>query len=724
MISRRRPLLLAVALVLVVLYPLWSFVTIYSQANKIATQRNRSRANELINVAQDIKQLVQDNRFSHLEDRMKIGLEFNEIDAVSVLRQDGSPVLLLDPQSLLPHLQVPQREHILFAGATTYLEYEVDGYVVRVASRDVTEKYVWRFIRENILLILRDVAIVLLMCGFTVSYFMKDIAQILLNLRSGRNRGLPSMRSRTEEGEVLRKSIETMSASLSDLENQNRQLRAQVLPALNSELMSGRKPPYEFDCTLVRVDVNNFSHIFTTYPVEAFMAVINLFFEDVTEIVSRYHGYVYEFVGDEVIFYFKDSEHPNSALTAMAALRDINEMAVRLDAQVKTAHGYHFRIKSSLSHGRLRFGPQVTGFSLAGAILIETVRILSQISDKEDNVIFYDKHIADSIAPLFKSRSQKTVLLKGLSEHRDLYSYVSSCALDEILAQTTPATADQLNYFRRDRDLIQILDYLRKFAATIDIKVFLSIARRLRNFKVPRPSKGVIVTYHRLLEGLIHKCESSSGCEDDLFRLSSALTLALHLLSPEAFESDCKPLFKTCLSFSDRRVVANSLDVFSHFTSLDEDVVFRDLLKAKDNRVVANALVKDGLKGLTRPVVKRLAKMIDSKDPNFIASGLYALGELARFHRERNMIHYETNVGFQALVKCLRRFVAHQNDMIRRQSLIAARKTQDTTTREAIEAYYLEAASPNVKTEIEKLYLRPDGNPVAPTKDEQNRSAA
>lgn len=723
----RRPILLAIALVMVVLYPTWSLITIYSQANQVASQKNRERANELINVAQEANLFLKDGQFKQLEDRLQNSLEFNEFDAISVRRASGEAVVVLDPLSLLPGLPVPKREHILYAGSITYLEYETDGYVVRIASRDVTEKFFWRFIKENIFLLLRDVAIVLLMSGFTVSYFIKDIAQILFALRSGNDGGLQSglktVQSRSAEGATLLKSIQTMNLSLAELEAQNRQLRNQVLPALNSELMSGRKPPYEFDCTLVRVDVNNFSHIFTNYPVEDFMSVINVFFEDVTEIVSRYRGYVYEFVGDEVIFYFKDEEQRNSVATALASLRDINEAAVRLDARVKQEQGYNFRVKSALAHGRLRFGPQVTGFSLAGAILIETVRILSQISDKEDNVIFYDEALAQRVSYVVESRQQKIVMLKGLSSSRSLYSYVSFLPLEDALNRISADDSDVLGLYRSDRDLRVLLQTLRVQAQTMDVALFLSICRKLRLFKVPRVSKTVVNAYHSLLETLVTHCESATRTENDLFRLSSSLTLAIHLLDADSFTQSLKPLYKTCLSFSDRRVVANSLDVFVHFSQFDEDVTFHELLKHKDNRVAANALVKEGQKGLSRLVVKRIAKMLEHKDPRFVASALYVIGELAQHHRAKNAIHYETNTGFKALVHRLRHYVGHHDEMVRRQSLIAARKTQDEASREAIETFYLNEANPQIKAEIETFFLKSRQAPASGTASKSGAAA-
>ena len=54
---------------------------------------------------------------------------------------------------------------------------------------------------------------------------------------------------------------------------------------------------------------------------------------EVSHIVARYEGLVHEFVGDEVIFYFKDDDCKNSFMTALAAVFEINQAAARVSAK-------------------------------------------------------------------------------------------------------------------------------------------------------------------------------------------------------------------------------------------------------------------------------------------------------------------------------------------------------------------------------------------------------
>src|SRR5690606_6226579 len=143
----------------------------------------------------------------------------------------------------------------------------------------------------------------------------------------------------------------------------------------------------------------------------------------VTHIVSRYRGYVYEFIGDEVIYYFKDDEHDNSSVIAISAMRDINELAERMSDKTEAEYGYQFRIKSSIAYGVVRFGPLVNGFSLAGNPLIESVRVLSHVHEKSENTVLFDEVVNSRISAFCMTKELRVVMLKGLANARRLYSY-------------------------------------------------------------------------------------------------------------------------------------------------------------------------------------------------------------------------------------------------------------------------------------------------------------
>ena len=100
-----------------------------------------------------------------------------------------------------------------------------------------------------------------------------------------------------------------------------------------------------------------------------------------------------------------------------------------------------------------------------------------------------------------------------------------------------------------------------------------------------------------------------------------------------------------------------------------------------------------------------IKKMMRSGNPYFVASGCYALGELAAHYRKQDLVYYNTNVSLVRLVAGLKDLVEHENEMVRRQALLAARRINDEALEEAIRAIYAATISKVVKSDIEKFFL-------------------
>ncbi|MEK7355507.1 MAG: hypothetical protein AAB250_03615, partial [Bdellovibrionota bacterium] len=341
--------------------------------------------------------------------------------------------------------------------------------------------------------------------------------------------------------------------------------------------------------------------------------------------------------------------------------------AEALDRQVHSENGYHFRIKCSAAHGKLRFGRQVTGHSLAGAILIDTVRILAQIEEKDRNTIFFDDSVVSRTISLVRSSVAKEVVLKGSSRPRILHQYLGFESLSNVLAARERFKA--VGFFRDDDDLVSVMTYLS--SPHLDRVDFLAVVGELRELRIHRSNPTLAKAYQRLLESLFGPLD-----EDRARKLSATLALAKNLLTPDVFESTLRPLVEACLDVPERRVIANAIEAFSFFESISEDEVLAELMRSKDNRIAANAIVREGMRELSKDVVKTASGMLRANEPLHIASGLYAIGELAAYHRVKNPIYLETHASFSRLVSEIVVHIDHPDPMVRRQAEIAARKAQ------------------------------------------------
>lgn len=539
------------------------------------------------------------------------------------------------------------------------------------------------------------------------AYYIRDILAILRQFRSGKARDYSRIKAKSRESDMILSGLAGYEQAVHSLILQNETLGNQVLPSLKKEILSGKKPPYDFACTLVRTDINNFSQIFHTHDVSVFMGEINEFFKEVSHAVARYKGMVHEFVGDEVIFYFKDEDHPNSFATAVSAVRDINSVAERFHRRTLRAHGYPFTVKSSLAHGTMRFGPLVNGFSLAGSILIETVRILSQVVEKDGNVVYFESAHLSKAEDILDVQAAGEVKLKGFTGKKTLYCYRSHKPLHLILENLTEENVDQLTYYRNDSDLAETLRFFKGAYASISLPVLLRAIQVLRSFVVTQsdgsPALELIEWLETMKKSLTHS--SASRVEKRVTRLISAASmLFINLVPRDVFSNELDARLSKFMKMNDKRIVANVLEVLTHFKSETEPEFLKSLIDHENNRVAANALVHEGQRSLDPAIIKYLAKMLSSKDDSTVASGLYVLGELAGYHRKRDIVYYSTQLEFLRLVRDLPGFVnINHGQVVRRQALIAAKKADDTAVIDLIRTRAIQDHSEILIREIDEL---------------------
>lgn len=495
----------------------------------------------------------------------------------------------------------------------------------------------------------------------------RDLLKVAKVVRTKGIRGLKDIKILSEEAAALRHGLEGFGEAVGRLETQNKKLSAQILPSLRSELQSGKTPPYDFNCTMVRTDINNFTKIFHGYPVEEFLATINEFFVECSHIISRYDGFIHEFVGDEIIFYFKDEQHENSFTAALACTREIQDAAERIHAETSTSRGYAFRIKSSLSYGKIRFGRLLNGFSLAGAPLIETTRILSAVNEKNENTVHFDSSNTLRLHEGVLFNESFKAMLKGMDGERTIMRYTGHKSVES-------ASPNMYFDYRSDSEIAYFLEKIGNGSAAgfgPDVHSALDVVARLHITKCHQElTKTLLNTLQVLLSG----DRTSAATNRALSKLAEALPRLVPIDQIEAFIEIIAKLTED----SDSRVVANSIETLQAFRSsgrLPRQLDDR-LLDSSNTRVAANALVFAGTSEITNDVVRRLRKLISSNDSNEISAGIFAWGEIAKYHFDNDPVHYRTQAKFRELSLEFES-LANRHPAVYAHALEAARKAGD-----------------------------------------------
>jgi adenylate cyclase len=692
--KKKYPFIVILGLSGLILLAVYRFFEYRAQLSDDFEQFQLYREEKMLSYSEIGRQLIREQKLKDLKTLMEVARKSRDIDFY-IAQYKGSALLLgaYGDQPEVIDIEYPITDQFMRGTHVSTLSTQVDSetkFTVGI-NRSFDNHFRIMLSQQQV----TEIQIVigpLLLFLLLAAYFFNDIKSILEKLRSRGRRDFKNQTSKSIEAEILAGALIGYTENQQLLESRTRVLENQVLPSLKSEILSGLTPPYTFECTLVRTDINNFSCIFNKYDSEQLMAVINDFFTELSHIVARYDGLIHQFIGDEVIFYIKDQPHEYSSIKALSALRDINLCAERYHQFTFKKWGYPFTVKSTIGKGALRFGHLVSGFTLAGAVLIETVRVLSHIVEKDENTICFNQDYASELQPVCESRFYAEVNLKGYTDYFKLVRYQKHLNLDTILAQLSSQNVWMLKYYRSDSDLFKILNELRTKYHFWGETLAFAVVEILRKVRVScSVSKYLTVVTSQVateLLGLLDSLYSEPIRNQDEFRvinetqfvdfrsklLSACCTLIQNLISPAEFENYFETRILVFLEHSNHRVVANIIDVIVYFRHEKTEQTLRLFLVHTNVRIASNALVYVGSRAITSDLIQRLKVALASQNPNIVAGALYALGEIASHHRQADSVYYNSQVEFLNLVSEIPKFQKSENAMVSRQAVNSLRK--------------------------------------------------
>jgi class 3 adenylate cyclase len=613
--------------------------------------------------------LLSQGSVSDLDVKLARAMSANEIHFYSI-RRDGRDLIYANSAGADDQVQIANQPGTFETDRYRYTVVQSGDYQLAVGHKKAFSDYVMFHLTNHVPIMLFDIFMTVI-SAFSISLIcFRDLRQILKRIATrGATRGDLSL-AKSSETLTLVRGLSGFESQAETLKSEKDTFRSQVLPALRRELESGKKPPYEFACTLVRTDINNFTQTFMSEKRSDFMASINEFFVGVTHLVSRYNGSVYEFVGDEVLFYFKDEDHESSSATAIAALRDIHKLSLKLSEKTEE-HGYSFKIKSSIAHGLLRFGPLVDAHALAGPPLIETVRMLAHVHEKSENTVLFDESMSDVVTDLCRSRRHQVVMLKGLSGARALVTLEAFTPLSLHLRQQDKKSLKLATYYRDDEDVCEILKFVTEQYGKVASTELNHLVSLFRQYTVAKTSPEVRRAYIDCLMTLSHAHDNN---EKDVFLYASLVSAANHILTTTEWNGEVRNAMYGCLSHPNRRVVANALDIFATFEPEAGEKIFADLAKSGDNRIEANSLIKEAKRSWKKKTAQWLKTMLKAPTPYSKASALYALGEIAKHFKETDPVAFSSDADLQELLEMIPKLTDHANAMVRRQALSALGK--------------------------------------------------
>jgi adenylate cyclase len=558
-------------------------------------------------------------------------------------------------------------------------EFLADDLLLTIGIDKRDSHLIWATIFETHIwkVILQDILTVIAMAALAFWLHTRDLMKLKNEIqKTGRFPTGANIRSGiSSESEAIFASFRGYANSEKQAREKNSVLQTQVLPALQREIFSGQTPPYTFDCTLVRTDINGFSQIFNSDYRDRFAEHINTFFMGLTEIASRYDGLIYEFVGDEAIYYFKDTPgqpKKDSVTRSIDAIRDIHSLAQEINSRTQL-EGHRFTVKSALAHGTLRFARLVDGLSLSGGVLIETVRILSVVTDKSENQLYMAaRHQAD-LDQSAKFELVGDFSLKGYSESVTLVRLASMTSLQQHLAGAPKSGFQFVSRYRNDHSLETLIGTAASAGDAWPVENHLALIEALRPLTVFRSHHSLAPSLNKWLETSANRAKDNP----DFVRVISAIVMLYPSLIPKADLRDETILrLEELLDSKDERTIANTIDALTKYGVTPVVRPMRDLTVSENNRVAANALIHAGSQGLDPITLQELEKMVFSRstDEGRKASGLYAMGEIGRLLKAKDPVYYSTRVDFHRLIERASKYSNHSNPSIATQTQRARAK--------------------------------------------------
>lgn len=467
---------------------------------------------------------------------------------------------------------------------------------------------------------LQDIAIVTSIVALIVFMLLKDIINLSKALSTSTSREeIQNIKATSAEAHALINASKGFEGERVRLAELSETYGETVGPALRHELKSGNKPPYTFNATMCRVDLNGYTQIFLEKSDKYLIEILNKYFAKARDVIERYDGLIYQFVGDEIVFHFKDdmANGLSSEALAAACIRDLFAEAKIIEDSLPPEAGHYFKLKASFSRGIMRFTALDEGHALSGLPLIESVRLLSLIDDKTHQVMAFFSEASANVEGLAFIFDRKLNQLKGFKEESMI---CRSRDFNSIEWAYESKQWERLSYFRSDSHLLFVLKKARIMAVTKRDAEVEEILAALKPFHFHKTSEAVIKEIDLALEHFIHsEGENLLGTRS----LSALVSLVGRVISKEqALPTMTKSLVQL-LDHKDARVQANAILVLGSYGYPARKIW--EKMYSPNNRVAADTIVEVAKQQLNEDLMRALERLLTSPNPMHRKSGEYAL---------------------------------------------------------------------------------------------------
>ncbi|MGE0763682.1 MAG: adenylate/guanylate cyclase domain-containing protein [Bdellovibrionales bacterium] len=556
---------------------------------------------------------------------------------------------------------------------------KVRDYTLTIGIQPRGSEYILRIASSSKWGLIPDIIIVTLFFGLLIYAVLKDILDLTKLLQLKDRTLARGVKARTKEAEVLRAVTSQYEQISHSLKLSNQTFADSLSPAVRYELAENTLAPHLFDAAVVRVDVNGYTQMFLEKKDEFVTTTLNTYFQKASEVIQRYQGHIYQYVGDEIVFHFKAVDHQDPVAVAVSCVRGLFEIAQDMDEELKPK-GVPFVVKAAIVSGRMRFINLDTGYAFAGLPLIESVRMLGKIDERENNIVALYSEDFKGCTNLAEPFKKMTVAFKGFAKQSEIVEVKDFKKVEDFLDELRghPHQFKNIGLWRSDRDLGALLKYLSHNLQTLKRDEFLEIYKCLKAFSIQRTTGQVTEEYIHLLAAanqhaaammLMTDSDKDAQIEMSGLILASVVALSSQVLRSGVLNEAVRHNLEKNLNHPDQRVRANTILALDELAP--ESYSFREIFSSPDNRAAADALMAQGKHEYSTEVHRFLRNFLKSDDPFFVASGLYVMSYLYDHHRRSDSVYFAANAELQEIPDLLQAVHQNPDPMVRRRLAVS-----------------------------------------------------
>lgn len=213
--------------------------------------------------------------------------------------------------------------------------------------------------------------------------------------------------------------------------------------------------------------------------------------------------------------------------------------------------------------------------------------------------------------------------------------------------------------------LLGLLEVMENAIGEHNRDIFFNKFYQVRNMRADAASTEVVEAFKRLLLKAIAEFNKNNSYNTIV---SSIISLSYGLIPTEKLDTELLKILNDCVELSDTRIKANALTAVCEFDPFSE--LFKEHINSRFNRIAAEALIAEGKKGLNSKIFEKLKEFFSSSNPFFVASGIYAVGQLLDYYRDS--FKRSENVfqeDFDFFIKKINTFSTHPHEMVRKRAL-------------------------------------------------------